>query len=229
MATGRSEYELTIEVRFAGSLGRHLPRRRDAAVAAEREADRPGAGLALPNKCDGSQDVGVLCPPTRNPSWWAQHTLRFVGQSQLGFTIVDRNDAEDLLNVLRTELELTKADKRFPLKGTCLDIYSRVVNTPRPLEQVLKETFPWVADQLDGLKKLFAAYTERKEEQQTLDDDDLLLFWHYLMTEPACRDMVRQKFDCVLVDEYRVSGHEHAASRDRQGAVSGWKGVDRRR
>ncbi len=45
--------------------------------------------------------------------------------------------------------------------------------------------------------------TERKEQQQTLDYDDLLLFWHYLMTEPACGDMVRQKFNCVLVDEYQ--------------------------
>ena len=119
------------------------------------------------------------------------------------FTILDRSDAEDLLNVLRSELELAKADKRFPLKGTCLDIYSRVVNTQLPLDQVLKESFPWVVDQLDGLKKLFAAFTERKEQQQTLDYDDLLLFWHGLMTEPACGEIVRQKFDCVLVDEYQ--------------------------
>ena len=119
------------------------------------------------------------------------------------FTILDRSDAEDLLNVLRSELELAKTNKRFPLKGTCLDVYSRVVNTQLPLEQVLKESFPWVVDQLDGLKKLFAAYTDRKEQQQTLDYDDLLLFWHGLMTEPACGDIVRQKFDCVLVDEYQ--------------------------
>lgn len=119
------------------------------------------------------------------------------------FTILDRSDAEDLLSILRTELELAKNDKRFPLKGTCLDIYSRVVNTQRPLEEVLKSAFPWVTDQLDGLKKLFAAYSQRKEEQQTLDYDDLLLFWHFLMTEPGCGDVVRQKFDCVLVDEYQ--------------------------
>lgn len=119
------------------------------------------------------------------------------------FTILDRSDAEDLLNILRSELELAKSDKRFPLKGTCLDIYSRVVNTQLPLEQVLKTTFPWGTDHLENLKKLFAAYTDRKEQQQTLDYDDLLLFWHYLMTDPACGDVVRQKFDCVLVDEYQ--------------------------
>jgi DNA helicase-2/ATP-dependent DNA helicase PcrA len=102
-----------------------------------------------------------------------------------GFTILDRSDAEDLLNLLRSELELTKSDKRFPLKGTCLDIYSRVVNTQLPLDRVLKESFPWVVEHLDGLKRLFTAFTERKEQQQTLDYDDLLLFWHGLMTEPA--------------------------------------------
>ena len=67
------------------------------------------------------------------------------------FTILDRSEAEDLLNVIRAELELSKADKRFPLKGTCMDVYSRVVNTQLPLELVLKESFPWVVDQIDGL------------------------------------------------------------------------------
>ena len=119
------------------------------------------------------------------------------------FTIIDRADAEDLMNWLRSDLQLAKSNKRFPLKGTCLDIYSRVVNTQQPLEVVLKETFPWVLDSLDGLKQLFTAYTERKEQQQTLDYDDLLLFWHHLATEPASTTYIQNKFDCVLVDEYQ--------------------------
>lgn len=119
------------------------------------------------------------------------------------FTIVDRSDAEDLMNVLRSELELPKRDKRFPLKGTCLDIYSRCVNTQKPLEPILKTVFPWVLEQQEGLKKLFAAYTDRKERQQTLDYDDLLLFWHAMTQEPACSEVLRRKFDCVLVDEYQ--------------------------
>jgi len=119
------------------------------------------------------------------------------------FTILDRSDAEDLMNSLRAELELSKSDKRFPLKGTCLDVYSRVVNTQLPLERVLQQSFPWVEDQQAGLKRLFTAYTERKERQQTLDYDDLLLFWHALVTESDCAQVIRQKFDCVLVDEYQ--------------------------
>ena len=119
------------------------------------------------------------------------------------FTICDRADAEDLMNLLRSELKVSGVDKRFPLKGTCLDIYSRVVNTQQSLPLVLKETFPWVVESLEGLKRLFSSYTDRKEQQQILDYDDLLLFWHHLVTDPASGEILRHKFDAVLVDEYQ--------------------------
>ena len=119
------------------------------------------------------------------------------------FTILDRGDAEDLLNVLRADLGLTKSETRFPLKGTCLDIYSRCMNTRQSLDQVLKTSFPWCVDQSAGLKQLFAAYGERKESAGTLDYDDLLAFWHALLTEPAAAKVIRERFDCVLVDEYQ--------------------------
>jgi DNA helicase II / ATP-dependent DNA helicase PcrA len=119
------------------------------------------------------------------------------------FTILDRGDAEDLLNSCRTELDLARDHSRFPLKGTCLDVYSRCVNTQRPLRQVLPESFPWVAEHEAALKRLFAAFTERKEQQRLLDYDDLLLFWQTMMMHPDSADLVRQKFDAVLVDEYQ--------------------------
>lgn len=181
-------------------------------VANLASADMPGAVLSQPMTSNrGERAASPFAVSTRDVWGGTFHAVATRLLRQHGkliglepdFTILDRADAEDLLNVLRAELELPKADKRFPLKGTCLDIYSRVVNTQLPLEQVLKETFPWVVDQIEGLKKLFAAFTDRKEQQQTLDYDDLLLFWHALMNEPACGDIVRQKFDCVLVDEYQ--------------------------
>ena len=45
------------------------------------------------------------------------------------FTILDREDAADLMNLVRTELRLHESAERFPLKGTCLAIYSAAVNT----------------------------------------------------------------------------------------------------
>jgi len=178
-------------------------------------------GMSDPEVVDTAIDAGIVQPATSRSALSALSTRDVWGGTfhavatrllrQHGkliglepeFTIIDRADAEDLMNVLRSELELARTNKRFPLKGTCLDIYSRVVNTQLPLEQVLKDSFPWVADELEGLKKLFVAFTDRKEQQQTLDYDDLLLFWHALMNEPGCGETVRHKFDCVLVDEYQ--------------------------
>ncbi len=119
------------------------------------------------------------------------------------FTIHDRGDSEDFLNVLRTELGLAKTDRRFPRKRTCLDIYSRCVNARRQLAEVLSAHFPWCKDWADELKRLFDAYVDRKEAAGVLDYDDLLVYWHALLSDPKAGDVVRKQFECVLVDEYQ--------------------------
>jgi DNA helicase II / ATP-dependent DNA helicase PcrA len=120
-----------------------------------------------------------------------------------GFTIHDRGDSEDLLDVVRTELGLSKNDKRFPKKGTCLAIYSNCVNSRRPLEDVLADGYPWCHDYAASLKRLFQAYVDRKEAGAVLDYDDLLLFWRGLLADEKAGAKVRARFDCVLVDEYQ--------------------------
>ncbi|HWB09706.1 MAG TPA: ATP-dependent helicase [Pirellulales bacterium] len=120
-----------------------------------------------------------------------------------GFTIHDRSDSEDLLDVVRTELGLTRTDKRFPKKGTCLAIYSNCVNSRRPLEEVLADAYPWCQDYAASLKKLFQTYVDRKEAGSVLDYDDLLLFWRGLLADEQAGQKVRSRFDCVLVDEYQ--------------------------
>lgn len=136
----------------------------------------------------------------------ATRLLRIHGKSiglEAGFTIHDRGDSEDLLDVVRAELGLAKTNKRFPKKGTCLAIYSNCVNSRRPLEDVLADTHPWCIDYADDLKRLCRAYVERKEAAAVLDYDDLLLFWRGLLDDKAVGDLVRSRFDCVLVDEYQ--------------------------
>ena len=127
------------------------------------------------------------------------------------FTVIDRSDAEDLLNVVRSELSLDKGNVRFPRKGTCLAIYSRCVNAREPIEQVLARHFPWCADFPDALKALFKTYVDRKQEQNVLDYDDLLLWWFHLMQDDNLAAEVRQRFDAVLVDEYQDTNHLQAS------------------
>src|SRR4030095_10213464 len=92
--------------------------------------------------------------------------LRVYGQSRgLGenFTVIDRADAEDLLNDVRSELGLDMGDVRFPKKGTALSIYSRCVNAQEPVEAALRTHFTWCQDYPEQLKTLFRGYTERKQ------------------------------------------------------------------
>jgi DNA helicase-2/ATP-dependent DNA helicase PcrA len=119
------------------------------------------------------------------------------------FTVIDRSDAEDLLNDVRGELGLDKSDVRFPKKGTCLAIYSRCVNASEPVEEALRAHFPWCAAFGEPLRQLFKAFTLRKQQQNVLDYDDLLLFWFHLMQDDALSADVRRRFDAVLVDEYQ--------------------------
>jgi DNA helicase-2/ATP-dependent DNA helicase PcrA len=119
------------------------------------------------------------------------------------FTILDRGDAEDLMGVLRTELGLAKSDRRFPLKGTCIEIYSRCVNAREPVDEAVEKHFPWCRDEVEDLRRLFSAYVDRKGAQNVLDYDDLLLFWHGLLADPRAGASIRRRFDCVLVDEYQ--------------------------
>lgn len=119
------------------------------------------------------------------------------------FAVHDRADSEDLLNVVRTDLNLAKTDKRFPKKGTCMAIYSRCINARQKLDEVLEQHFPWCRDWQAELKQLFDGYVDRKEAAGVFDYDDLLVFWDALLTDAKAGEAVRRLFDCVLVDEYQ--------------------------
>ena len=119
------------------------------------------------------------------------------------FTIHDREDSADLLNLVRHQCGFSKTESRFPTKGTCLSIYSRCVNSEIPLEQVLGTSFPWCSGWAAELKELFAAYVEAKQKQNVLDYDDLLLYWAQTMSDRVLADDIGGRFDHVLVDEYQ--------------------------
>jgi DNA helicase-2/ATP-dependent DNA helicase PcrA len=120
-----------------------------------------------------------------------------------GFSVIDRGDAADLMDLARHELALSRKEQRFPRKDTCLAIYSHCVNTRHALERTLTDAFPWCAQWHDDLKRLCAAYVDMKLRQQVLDFDDLLLYWHMLVQDATLARDVGALFDHVLVDEYQ--------------------------
>ena len=119
------------------------------------------------------------------------------------FTILDREDAADLMNLLRDELGLSGKKSRFPKKQTCLAIYSYAMNAQAPLGEVLRGAFPWCESWEAELRRLFGAYVAAKQRQSLLDYDDLLLYWAQMMGAPELAQLVAERFDHVLVDEYQ--------------------------
>ena len=119
------------------------------------------------------------------------------------FTIHDREDSADLINLIRHDKGFSQTASRFPTKGTCLAVYSRCVNAEAPIETVLGSSFPWCSGWATELKELFAAYVEAKQRQNMLDYDDLLLYWAQMMSDPVLARAIGDRFDHVLVDEYQ--------------------------
>ena len=126
------------------------------------------------------------------------------------FTIHDREDSADLMNLARHELGFSKMAKRFPTKGTCLQIYSRCVNTELPLDEILPAYFPWCSGWEAELQELFGAYVEAKQRQNVLDYDDLLLYWAQMVSDADLAAEIGGMFDHVLVDEYQDSNRLQA-------------------
>ena len=127
------------------------------------------------------------------------------------FTIHDREDSADLMNLVRHELGFSKMESRFPTKGTCLAIYSRAVNAELPLDEVLGSFFPWCAGWSAQLRELFASYVETKQAQNVLDYDDLLLYWAQTVSDPLLAEDIGGRFDHVLVDEYQDTNRLQAS------------------
>src|SRR5437868_9692844 len=127
------------------------------------------------------------------------------------FTIHDREDSADLMNLVRHELGFSRTESRFPTKGTCLAIYSRCINAELAIEEVLSTSFPWCSAWVAELKQLFAAYIQAKQRQKVLDYDDLLLYWAQMVSQPGLGDDNGGRFDQILIDEYQDTNRLQAA------------------
>jgi DNA helicase-2/ATP-dependent DNA helicase PcrA len=119
------------------------------------------------------------------------------------FTILDRSDAADLMDVVRHDLGLSAKEARFPRKESCLAIYSFAINSGASIKRVLEQNFPWAIDWRKDLRELFGEYAAAKQRQNVLDYDDLLLYWAEMMNDDDLAVELGERFDHVLVDEYQ--------------------------
>ncbi len=136
-----------------------------------------------------------------------QYMLRFYGYLlgyHSNFTILDRSDTEDLINLLRNSLGLAERKKKFPRKDTLANIYSKVINQQKTLETVISSEYPQFMDHYPEIERLFVEYVNYKKEHQLMDYDDLLLNWLKVLENfPQVREEVGKRFEFIMVDEYQ--------------------------
>jgi len=120
------------------------------------------------------------------------------------FSILDREDAADLMGSALADAERELPKWRSPRPRLLVDLYSFVVNTGRDLEQVLLARAPQYLAQADSVAAVFRRYLERKRDADLMDFDDLLLNWLLLLKRfPEARRELAQRFLHLLVDEYQ--------------------------
>jgi DNA helicase-2/ATP-dependent DNA helicase PcrA len=122
---------------------------------------------------------------------------------QRNFTVLDGSDTEDLIDLLRRQMRLTK-DRRFPRKRTICAIFSMMVNKVSPLEEVLQQSYPHFVDELPTLEELFKSFDEFKRARHLLTYDDLLVRLREALegSDELCRRLSEQ-YRYIMVDEYQ--------------------------
>ncbi|MEO6325907.1 MAG: ATP-dependent helicase, partial [Thermoanaerobaculia bacterium] len=120
------------------------------------------------------------------------------------FSILDGEDAQDLLESATSDLGIPTTERRFPKGDLLRSVVSFCVNTGKKLDQVIAEDYPHFLTQLDAIKQVIHRYLERKVLANGMDYDDLLLNWKRLMKEhPNVRQAFTNRFRHILVDEYQ--------------------------
>ncbi|HET6862649.1 MAG TPA: UvrD-helicase domain-containing protein [Pyrinomonadaceae bacterium] len=122
---------------------------------------------------------------------------------QKTFTVLDQSDTEDLIDLLRRQIKLTK-ERRFPRKRTIAAIFSMMVNKMISMKQVLNQAYPEFIDERPNLEELFKSFEGFKRSRQMLTYDDLLVrLREGLEASPTMRDKLSQQYRYIMVDEYQ--------------------------
>lgn len=120
------------------------------------------------------------------------------------FTILDRGDSEDVINLIRTQLGFHKKESRFPRKQAILNVISKSINKSCSLEDVLKEDYPQFIERLNDIQKIYKKYKRYKKTKSIMDYDDLLVYLKILLEE---NDKIRTKlsdfYKYIMIDEYQ--------------------------
>ena len=121
-----------------------------------------------------------------------------------GFTIMDREDQKDLIDRVVASAGIDPKEIRFPKGDVLAEIFSFVVNTEKPLEELLAEKFPYFLPLLDKIQDVHERYEKKKKATNSMDFDDLLeKTLSMFQQHERIAEVYRRQFQFILVDEYQ--------------------------
>ncbi len=121
-----------------------------------------------------------------------------------GFTIMDREDQKDLIEAVVIGAGIEPKEIRFPKGDVLAEIFSFVVNTEKPLEELLAERFPYFLPLLDKIHDVRERYEKKKKATNSMDFDDLLQKTLSMFQQhERIAEIYRRQFQFILVDEYQ--------------------------
>ena len=123
---------------------------------------------------------------------------------QRDFTILDRDDAKDLIKACMADAKIDKQDKHFPKPDVLNEIFSLAANTHKTVEELVDGQFSYFSQFAAEIADQQKRYHARKRATNGMDFDDLLALWLKLLQEHAdIREHYQRRFQFILVDEYQ--------------------------
>ncbi|NLX18447.1 MAG: ATP-dependent helicase [Desulfobulbus sp.] len=120
------------------------------------------------------------------------------------FTIIDRGDAEGIINLLKSSLGMGGAGKRFPSKRVIMNLISGAVNKAASIEELVYQEHLHLTEFLNDFYTIADHYRQFKLDHGLLDYDDLLVYWkQLLLASENARIELSSRFQHILVDEYQ--------------------------
>jgi len=117
-------------------------------------------------------------------------------------TIIDRDDAKSLLQLIRGELVEKKDQKEFPKAPTIQNYISYAKNSDLQLDDYLTQHTALSHAEIDKLMTIGLQYEARKRERGYLDFDDILhLFVAGLENNSELKNRIASLYQHILVDE----------------------------
>jgi ATP-dependent DNA helicase UvrD/PcrA len=123
---------------------------------------------------------------------------------QRDFTILDRDDAKDLIKACMIDAKIDKKDKHFPKPDVLNEIFSLAANTHKTIQELVDGQFSYFSQFVAEIADLQKKYIARKRATNGMDFDDLLALWLKLLQDNTdVREHFQRRFQFILVDEYQ--------------------------